>query len=135
MEDINSRFKKLFSEIGISQSDFARRLSITPAYVWKLLNKPDAIPSDRTIADICHKFNVNEDWLRDGKEPMFVKKLPTDEVAEYVEKLLEGDESNPFYRTIIDMMRTYYELDDKSQTVIKDFFAKLRGNVQKKEED
>ena len=66
---------------------------------------------------------------------MFIKKLPTDEVAEYVEELLEGDESNPFYRTIIDMMRTYYELDDKSQTVIKDFFAKLRENVQKKEED
>ncbi|WP_050697699.1 helix-turn-helix domain-containing protein [Anaeromassilibacillus senegalensis] len=135
MDNINSRFRALFSDIGISQSDFARRLSITPAYIWKLLNKSDAVPSDRTIADICREFDVNEDWLRTGDGDMYIKKLPTDEVAEYVAELLDNDDSNPFYTMIIDMMRTYHKLDDKSKAVVKDFFKKLREGAQKKEGD
>lgn len=135
METIAKRIIKVVEDTGGNKSEFARRINLTPAYISKLGKQTDREPSDRTIADICREFDVNEDWLRTGEGEMYIKKLPTDEVAEYVAELLDNDDSNPFYTMIIDMMRTYHNLDDKSKVVVKDFFAKLREDVQKEEGD
>ena len=82
METINERIKKIFDTLNMSQSDFARKINVTPAYVWKILNKNESTPSDRLIEDICQKFLVNESWLRTGQggdENMFKKEFPNDE--------------------------------------------------------
>ena len=36
---------------------------------------------------------------------------------------------------IIDMMKTYQKLDDKSKEVVRNFFQKVRGDMDKKKED
>ena len=61
---------------------------------------------------------------------MYIKKLPTDEVAEYVETLLDNPD-DPFTDLIVGMMKTYYELDEKSKTVARAFFQKLKDNIKK----
>lgn len=50
----------------------------------------------------------------------------------YVEELLEDYKDNPFYDMIIDMMKTYVELDDKSKKVIRDCAKKFRDNIKKR---
>lgn len=131
---MNERINELINTLGMKKVEFARRLNVSQPFVSELCSGAKS-PSSRTIADICREFDVNEDWLRTGEGDMYIKKLPTDEVAEYVSELLDNDESNPFYNLIIDMMRTYCNLDDKSKLVVKDFFAKLKENAQKKEGD
>mgnify|MGYP000790757450 FL=1 len=63
--------------------------------------------------------------------------LPTgDDVAEMVSNLVE--ESNPFYDTILDIMRSFSKLDNKSQEVICNFaedLAKKFIEKEKKEDD
>lgn len=48
-------------------------------------------PSDRTISDICREFDVNEEWLRTGKEPMFQPKSRNEELMEFATKVAEGN--------------------------------------------
>lgn len=51
----------------------------------------------------------------------------------YVEELLE-EEDNPLYKVIIEMMKTYQGLDEKSKIVIKNYFQQIGDAISKKEE-
>lgn len=128
MADINSRIEKVVEDSGLSKTAFGDRINVSQQYVSKLTKMGN--PSDSTIADICREFNVNEEWLRTGNGEMYIKKLPTDEVAEYVETLLDNPD-DPFTDLIVGMMKTYYELDEKSKTVARAFFQKLKDNIKK----
>ena len=60
---VSTRIAELLKKEGISQVDFAKRLNISPAMV-SMVCSGKKVPSDRTIADICREFRVNEAWLR-----------------------------------------------------------------------
>ena len=51
----------------------------------------------------------------------------------YVEDLLEYDgHGNPFYDMIIEMMKKYQELDEKSKTVIREYFKSVGSGLKRK---
>lgn len=70
MESMNRRIEQLIDYLGIRKNAFAERLNISQAFVSQLCSGSSK-PSDRTIADICREFNVNEAWLRTGEGEMF----------------------------------------------------------------
>jgi len=82
------RIREIFQSTKKTQSAIARELNVTPAYIWKLLNKDDAFPSDRLIDDICRKFGVSEMWLRTGEGDMFAE---LDSEDEYIINLSKID--------------------------------------------
>ncbi len=130
---MNERLKELRKNIGITQQDFADKLGLKRNTI-ATYEIGKATPSDRVISDICSKYNVNEDWLRNGQGDMFRK--PSDEIGYYVEGLLEYEGSgNPFYDMIIEMMKTYHGLDEKSKTVIREYFREVKNGLNEKEED
>ena len=90
--------------------------------------------TDQMAISICREFNVSEAWLRTGEGEMFKPKPPEDEVGYYVEDLLENEE-NPLYRIIIEMMKTYHGLDDKSKEVIRNYFAEIENAIKEKKEN
>ena len=60
-------------------------------------------------------------------------KQPSDEIGYYVEDLLEYDgHGNPFYDMIIEMMKKYQELDEKSKTVIREYFKSVGSGLNEK---
>lgn len=120
METISMRIKQVFESTNLSQSDFARAISVTPAYIWKILNKEDANPSDRTISDICREFNVSEQWLRTGEGEMLV---PLDDDVELIEIFAQiGQSEDDLIKRII---KGYWKLDEKEKAAIRKLIDSL----------
>lgn len=132
---MKDRLKLLRKELGLTQEKFAERLNIkrnTLANYEIGRNEP----IDAVISLICREFNVNETWLRTGEGEMFKERSPSDEIGYYVEDLLEYEgHGNFFYDMIIEMMKKYHDLDDKSQIVIQEYFkSAAKAALERKKE-
>lgn len=91
MEHLSERIVELIKALGIKKTIFARTLNVSQAFVSQLCSG-ERVPSDRTIADICREFDVSEEWLRNGTDPMFVEKTRDEELAEFFGHVLTRDD-------------------------------------------
>jgi len=66
------RLTLLISNLGIKKLDFAKEIHFSQSYVSMVLNGTKTNPSIRFIDAICREFNVNPEWLKDGKGDMYV---------------------------------------------------------------
>jgi transcriptional regulator with XRE-family HTH domain len=62
-----SRLEFLISNLGIKQLDFAQRINFTQSYVSMVLSGAKTSPSPRFFDAVCREFNVNLEWLKNGK--------------------------------------------------------------------
>jgi transcriptional regulator with XRE-family HTH domain len=97
------------NHLKLTQQVFADKLGLSQNFVWQI-EKGERVPSDRTISDICRIFDIQEDWLRYGLEPMRAAKSREEEIAELVGSALSG--SSDFKKAVIKMIcsRTDEEL-------------------------
>ena len=83
MDTIGSRIMYVIEKKSVKKIRFAEALNVSPAFVTEMC-AGRKFPSDRTIADICRVYNVNEDWLRDGTGEPFMQLSREETIAEYV---------------------------------------------------
>lgn len=134
-DEMKERLKQLRKTLGITQQEFADKIGIK-RNSYANYETGRNTPIDAIILSICREFDVNEDWLRTGEGEMFKERSPSEEIGYYVEDLLEYDgHGNPFYDMIVEMMKTYVDLDEKSQAVIRSYFQSVSDGIHKKEED
>ena len=98
---MNTRIKQIRQEQGLTQSQFAEKIGLSRNYV-AMVEIGQRDPSDRTISDICRIFDIQEDWLRHGLEPMRAAKSREEEIAELVGSALSG--SSDFKKAVIRMI-------------------------------
>lgn len=98
---MNKRIALVRKQSGLNQQDFADKIGLTKNYV-SLMETGARSPSDRTISDICRIFDIQEDWLRHGLEPMRAAKSREEEIAELVGSALSG--SSEFKKAVIRMI-------------------------------
>ena len=116
---MNERIKHLRKDIlKLSQKDFSDKLGLSENFVW-MIEKGARVPSDRTISDICRIFDIQEDWLRHGLEPMRAAKSKEEEIAELVGQALAG--SSEFKKAVIRMICS------RSDDELKSLEAALRA--------
>lgn len=101
MSTINERVAELVRAVGKTKTAFAESLGVSQQYISKL--EKTGTPSDRTIRDICEKYNVNERWLRFGEGEMFRTKTRHEEMTEYAAKLV-GGELDDFQTALISVL-------------------------------
>lgn len=99
---MKDQFCKLRQATGLTQQEFAEKIGLTRNFVW-MLEKGERIPSDRTIADICRVFNVNETWLRTGEGEMFVTHTRDEAIAAFVGRVL-ASENDSFQKRLISVL-------------------------------
>lgn len=87
-------------------------------------------PSDRTIADICREFDVNEDWLRTGEGEMFIQKTRDEELAAFFGDLLSGE--SDFKRRLMSVMS---RLGEDEWAMLEQMANKLVDEMQKEKAD
>ena len=130
LDTIASRIIKLVEVFGGNKSEFARKISVTPAYISKMSKQPDSVPSDRTIADICREFNVNEEWLRTGEGEMFVQRSRDEQLSAFFGDLLSGQ--SDFKRRLIAVLS---RLDESEWELLEKMADKLMDEMQKEKAD
>lgn len=127
--NINQRIKYFRTEISkndkgknYSQRQFAEKLGVSHGVINNIeSNLVEA--KDHIIKLICQTFNVNEDWLRNGNEPIFREKT-NDALKEVFEQYQLSD-------FMQDIVTRYLELDKEYQKAFE-FFLKgmLEGEGQ-----
>ena len=126
------RLRELRKSLNLTLEKFGEPLGVKKSAISGIETGSRGL-TEQMLKAICREYSVNEDWLKNGVGEMFRK--PSDEVGYYVEDLLEYEgQGNPFYDIIIEMMKTYQELDDSSKTIIKDYFANIAKNIKEKKE-
>ena len=70
MSTINERIAQCIAETGLTKTAFAQKINLSQPHMSKI-TRGHSMPTDRTIADICREFNVDETWLRTGTGEMF----------------------------------------------------------------
>lgn len=97
---MNIRIAEVRKAVNLTQEKFAAQLGLSRNFLW-MIEKGDRVPSDRTIADICREFNVNEEWLRTGKGEMF--NPHNEKLAAFIGSLV-ADDGDPFKRRMISLL-------------------------------
>lgn len=126
------RVHEIRKHFGLTMEKFGEKLGVKKTSISNIENGIRGLTEQMTLS-ICRVFGVNEAWLRDGEGEMFEQLLAEDEVAAYVAELLDPD--NPFADLIIEIMRTYSQLDPVSQAALKKFSEHLVENIKEKKED
>ena len=126
MNHLNERINYLIKSLGMKKTAFAEKLNVSQAFVSQLCSGVKQ-PSERTIQDICTKFNVNENWLRTGNSEMFIRLSRNDEIAKFVGELMKEEEDSFKNRLIAGLAA----LDDTGWEVLETFL----NSIQPKEKD
>ncbi len=81
---MNERIKELRKNLNLTMEKFGIRLGVGKTAISKLENGERNL-TELMFKSICREFNVNEEWLRNGKGEMFVSN-PGNELDALVKK-------------------------------------------------
>lgn len=90
MEDIKDRIAECIRTSGLTKTAFGKKINLSQSFVSRLTSG-EKVPSDRTIADICREFKVNEEWLRNGTGEMFRQSRRNDELTAFFGDVLNNE--------------------------------------------
>ena len=96
---VNERIKELRSRLGLTQEEFSSKIGLSRNFIAQIETGTKK-PSDRTIFDICEKFNVNEDWLRTGNGEMFVELSKDEQISAMLGEIQRLGDENFKYRLV-----------------------------------
>lgn len=102
MQEIAERITKVIKDKAKTKTEFAEKLNISQSFVSRLASG-EKEPSDRTIADICREFDVNEDWLRTGQGDPYVQLSRDEELAAFFGSVIKGDDQD-FCRRLLSVL-------------------------------
>ena len=114
---MNERIKTIRINAGLTQQQFADRIKVKRNTV-ATYEIGRSIPSDSAIALICREFGINEEWLRNGIEPIYVQSS-TFSLDEFVKSRGASDLE-------LDIMKAYFDLEpDVRKMIIEHFKSRL----------
>ena len=84
---MQNRIKKILESENITMTRMAEILHISQSMV-SLFCRGKNEPSERTIADICREFRINETWLRNGEGEMYQSFSKQDQLKHFFDDVL-----------------------------------------------
>lgn len=108
-----NRIKEIRKKAGINQTEFAESLGLSRGFIAQVETGTNVF-SDRSIRDICRIYNINEEWLRTGTGDPYVPRTKNEEIAEFLNSIME-DEPDSIRRIFIE---TFSKLPYEAWTVL-----------------
>lgn len=122
---MNERISELIDALKMSKTAFAEKLNVSQAFISQVCSGQKK-PSDRTVSDICTKFNVNEQWLRSGEGPMFVEMTRDEVINQYLGELVKStDPEIDFQKRFV---RALAQLSIDEWKMIESFVESIKKN-------
>ena len=116
---MNERIREIRKTLDLSQAKFAEALGISGNFIW-MVEKGERALSDRTIADICRVFRVNETWLRSGTGEMFSAVSDDEKIAAFSGRVLSSDPDCFMHRFVSSLA----SLNDEEWAVLEKLFSR-----------
>lgn len=123
MNSLGDRITEIIDTLGITKTAFAKRLNVSQPLVSMYCNGTSR-PSDRTISDICEKFNVNEVWLRTGEGEPYRKETRQEQIMRFATQTVKG--SDEFRKSFVAMLA---KMDADDWAALSNLFQKLSGEL------
>lgn len=124
---IGTQIKELRKKLSMTQSEFAEAINLSRNYI-AMMEIDQREPSDRTIQDICEKFNVNEVWLRTGDGEPFQKETRQEQIMRFATQTVKG--SDEFRKAFVSMLA---KMDSEDWNALAKIFDKLADEIKKSE--
>lgn len=102
METMADRISKVIRDKEKTKTAFSDRINVSQAFVSQMCSGLK-VPSDRTIADICREYDVNEDWLRTGRGDPYIQLSRDEELAQFFGEVMKGEDPD-FRRRLLSVM-------------------------------
>lgn len=122
---MNQRFLQLRKELKLSQAEFGERIGISGPAVSKIESGINT-PSESTLKLICATYNVNYQWLTEGKQPMYLVSEGEELITKYAPNALEH------MKTAI---RTLSELSDSDWIAVRSLMEDMMTAVDRMRSD
>lgn len=106
---MNERIKQLRKKLGLTLEKFGEQVGVGKTAISKIERGENGV-TEQMFKTICHEFNVREEWLRTGEEPMF----------------------NGFPQTVLDELCEQYDLDTLDKQIVDIYISlpkQLRDSV------
>ena len=126
MNTIGDRIKEVRKIKGLTQQRFADELGLKRNTVGGY-EIGTVTPSDRTIADISQKFDINESWLRTGEGEMMRPVSRDEEISSFMGDVMRG-ESDDFRRRLVAVLA---KLDVSEWELLEKMALKLADECKK----
>lgn len=118
---INERIKYFRKEKKLNQKQLAEMLGITQSGV-SYMEQNGSTVADSSIKTICSVYGLNEEWLRTGKEPMYIE---PDVFS--LDDFCKQHEATP---QELEAIKAYFELPpDIRKYLIKHFSSRLSSGT------
>ena len=128
MAEIKDRIKKIRKKYGLTQAKFGERIGVKQNTVAQY-EMGRNIPLDSVISLICREFNVREEWLRTGSDPMMQSASTDEEIGNFVADALKDRPGGFKRRLALALSR----LDEDGWAVLEKFANMLAEEEQKEE--
>lgn len=121
---MNTRLKELRKNIlKLTLKEFGKEISLSAGGLGDIESGRTPL-QERHIKLISQAFNVNEDWLRNGTEPIFIEKENDIQILLQKEYGLSELASS--------IIKSYIELPEEEQKIFEKFVFKVFKEMQEK---
>lgn len=122
---MKDRIKDLRKSLNLTQAEFGDKLGLTHSAISKI-ESGERDPSDSTLKLICATYNVNYQWLTEGREPMYLTSEGDELIARYAPNAMEHMKN---------AIRTMSTLSDQDWMTLRDLVEDLVAAVEKMRAD
>lgn len=126
--NIAERIKQVRKDAKLSQSDFGKKLGVSRSVINNIeLDRNKTGIQENIIKLICCVFNVNENWLKNGKGPKYSLNIKTT-----LDTLAEEYNMSELEYTILSH---YLALDINQRKAVENFIINLQNNLNIKQQN
>lgn len=125
---MNNRLREIRKEKKDTQQNLAKKIGLQQGTIAQF-EAGTSIPSKRTINDICKLYNINEEWLEEGKGPRDKEMTEKEKLIARIDEVYNGPDD--FHKQALHVLAEMSPEEIKILQIMADRIIAERQNKDK----